>query len=101
MNLFSDIRALVIDYLHAMVAAGAYNKCEKIVDHGYDTIEKIMALKVEDLIQIESFAQKSATEFISSFKTKESIVKALLAKALALKILNKRFIARLQEKSFV
>lgn len=91
----------LITFLSALgISGGAYNKCEKIVDHGYDTIEKIMALKVEDLIQIESFAQKSATEFISSFKTKESIVKALLAKGFSFKDTQQKVQSKIAGKKF-
>lgn len=59
------------------IQGGAYNKCEKVVNAGFDNIEKILKLSLEDLIQVESFAEKSATEFINSLKTKHGTIKKL------------------------
>jgi len=59
------------------LTGGAYNKCEKIVDAGYDTIEKLLALTTEELVQVESFAEKSAVALISSLKSKEKLIKKL------------------------
>jgi DNA ligase (NAD+) len=59
------------------INGGALNKCEKIVAAGYDTIEKVLALTVEKLSNIDGFAERSATEFLSSLKEKESWVREL------------------------
>ncbi len=60
------------------ISGGAYNKCEKIVRAGYDSINKIISLKLEDLMNVESFAEKSAREFLSSLKEKHSLIRELI-----------------------
>lgn len=59
------------------INGGAYNKCEKVVQSGYDTIEKIMKLTVEELSTVEGFAEKSATEFLRSIHEKRKLIKEL------------------------
>jgi DNA ligase (NAD+) len=59
------------------INGGAINKCEKIVNAGFDTIDKIFDLTVEQLCDIEGFALKSATDFITSLKEKEHWVRDL------------------------
>lgn len=59
------------------ISGGAFNKCEKIVLNGHDTIDKILELTPAKLELIESFAEKSANEFIRSLKTKKKIIKKL------------------------
>ena len=71
----------VITFLSSLgITGGAFNKCEKVVNYGHDTVEKVMALTVEELSQIESFAEKSATEFVTSLQSKKNIVNKLLSK---------------------
>jgi DNA ligase (NAD+) len=53
-------------------------KIQKIIDAGHDSVEKILALKEEDLIKVESFAEKSAHEFISSVQEKRSLIQRLI-----------------------
>ncbi len=68
-----------ITFLSALgLSGGAYNKCEKVVHNGFDTIDKIRAASIEDLSMIESFAEKSATEFLTSFKEKQDLVDELI-----------------------
>ena len=62
------------------ITGGAYNKCEKVVDGGFDTIEKVMSLKIEDLMQLDSFAEKSSFEFVESIKKKKKLINELLKK---------------------
>lgn len=59
------------------ISGGAINKCEKVVSAGFDTIEKIYNLSVEQLIDVDGFAERSASEFISSLKEKETWVREL------------------------
>lgn len=60
------------------ISGGALNKCQKIVDNGFDTVEKIKNLTVENLISIESFAEKSANDFFHSLQSKMPLVEKLL-----------------------
>lgn len=60
------------------ISGGAYNKCEKVVFAGYDSVEKILTLTTSDLMKIEGFAEKSATEFYESLKEKNKLIKDLI-----------------------
>ena len=60
------------------ISGGAYNKCEKIVLNGFNTIEKIRNLTVEELVNIEGFAEKSATEFMTSLSSKKKLIDELI-----------------------
>jgi len=60
------------------IAGGAYNKCEKIVSAGINTIEKMNALSVEKLMEIDSFAEKSAVDFLQSLKEKNDLIGELV-----------------------
>ena len=67
------------------ISGGAYNKCEKIVHNGFDTIEKIKHLTPEKLMEIESFAEKSAGEFVRSLETKKTLIDELLHRGIKIK----------------
>ena len=69
----------LITFLSALgISGGAYNKCEKVVDAGVNTIEKIKELTVEQLINIDSFAEKSAADFLLSLKSKRKLIDKLI-----------------------
>jgi DNA ligase (NAD+) len=59
------------------IQGGAYNKCEKVVFSGHNTIEKILNLKLEDLLSIDGFAEKSSVEFLNSIEEKKELIKNL------------------------
>jgi DNA ligase (NAD+) len=59
------------------IAGGAYNKCEKIVQGGFNTLEKIKLLNIESLVNVESFAEKSARDFVESLNEKMEIIEEL------------------------
>lgn len=69
----------LITFLSALgVSGGAYNKCEKVVHAGFNTMDKIKILNLEALISIESFAEKSAKDFLSSLQDKRKLIDELL-----------------------
>ncbi len=69
----------LVQFINAIGIEGiSATKCEKIISNGYNTLEKMMDLTVEKLIQIESFAEKSSTDFVSAMKKKKSLIQALL-----------------------
>lgn len=69
----------LITFLSALgISGGAYNKCEKVVRAGFDSIKKIEQLSIEQLMGVESFAEKSATEFISSIRDKKEMIHELI-----------------------
>lgn len=69
----------LITFLSSLgITGGAYNKCEKVVRAGFDSITKIKKLSIEQLMGVESFAEKSATEFLSSLKEKFTLIDELV-----------------------
>jgi DNA ligase (NAD+) len=69
----------IVTFLSALgIQGGAYNKCERIVDHGFNTIEKILSLTQEQLHDVEGFAEKSSSEFVKSLETKKKLINDLL-----------------------
>ncbi len=69
----------LITFLSALgITGGAFNKCEKVVRAGFDNIKKIQNLSVEQLMGVESFAEKSATEFMNSLREKKDMIEELI-----------------------
>lgn len=69
----------LITFLAALgISGGAFNKCEKIVRAGFDSIAKIKKLSLEQLMNVESFADKSATDFLSSLREKFDMIDELV-----------------------
>jgi DNA ligase (NAD+) len=72
-------RVDLITFLSALgVSGGAYNKCEKVVRAGFDNVDKIKKLNYESLLGVESFAEKSAADFLSSLKEKIKLIDELV-----------------------
>ena len=69
----------LITFLSALgIAGGAYNKCEKVVQAGFNSLDKITALKMETLMTVDSFAEKSAKDFLESLKEKKILIEDLV-----------------------
>ncbi len=70
----------IVKFLVALgVAGGATNKCEKIVRAGIDSVEKIKKLTATQLLSVESFAEKSANDFVESLKERLPLIDELMA----------------------
>tara|TARA_R110002072_G_scaffold288917_1_gene455419 strand:- start:91681 stop:93579 length:1899 start_codon:yes stop_codon:yes gene_type:complete len=68
----------ITTFLSALgISGGAYNKCEKVVNSGIDTIEKVQSLTKDQLLSIEGFAEKSAIEYLKSLKDKKELIEEL------------------------
>lgn len=68
----------IITFLSALgINGGAYNKCEKVVFAGFDSLEKVRNLSIEKLQEIDSFAERSATEFYKSIHNKFDLINEL------------------------
>lgn len=61
------------------ISGGAFNKCEKIIRAGFDSIEKIVNLNEADLMSVDSFAEKSSKDFINSLEEKKDMIRELIA----------------------
>ena len=53
-------------------------KSERIISQGYNTLEKILALTSEKMMNIEGFAEKSSETFLKSIHKKEPLIRELL-----------------------
>ena len=68
----------LVTFLSAIGVEGvSTTKAEKIVAHGHNTMEKILALDVETLVRVDGFAEKSATDIVKSVQSKKKLIKAL------------------------
>lgn len=78
-NIQKSMDVDLIVFLSALgISGGAYNKCEKVVDAGFNTIEKLRGITPEKLQNVESFAEKSSHEFVISLKSKFPTIDKLL-----------------------
>ena len=69
----------LVTFLAALgISGGAYSKCEKVVEAGFNTLDKLKKVTEEDICQVESFAEKSSKEFVSSLSSKWSLVDELV-----------------------
>lgn len=76
----------LITFLSALgISGGAFNKCEKVVLAGHNSIEKIKKLTPEKLIEIDSFAEKSAKDFFDSISSKFKLIDDLIAAGIKIK----------------
>lgn len=65
----------LVKFLSALgISGGAINKCERVVNFGFNSIDKILGLTVEQLVMIDGFAEKSATDFIQSLQCKKELI---------------------------
>lgn len=53
-------------------------KSEKIIAQGYNTLDKVLALNLEQMLKIEGFAEKSSQTFLDSIHKKAPLIKELL-----------------------
>lgn len=53
-------------------------KSEKIISQGYNTLEKVMGLTLEQMLKIEGFAEKSSESFLNSIIKKRTLVNELI-----------------------
>lgn len=54
-------------------------KSEKIISQGYNSLDKIMGLTIEEMLKIEGFAEKSSDSFLKSISKKRKLINELLS----------------------
>jgi DNA ligase (NAD+) len=70
----------LVTFLSALGIEGVSSvKLEKIINNGFDDLNKILTLTKEKLISIEGFAEKSANDFYNSIHEKEQLIKDLIS----------------------
>lgn len=60
-------------------------KSEKIIAQGYNTLDKILGLTLEKMLQIEGFAEKSSTAILNSLESKKTLIEELLGLGIEVK----------------
>ena len=81
----------IITFLSSLGISGSgYNKSEKIIEAGFDTIEKLKSMTVEQLNKVNSFAEKSANLFVNSLQKKVPLIDSLLAAGFKFDTKNKK-----------
>lgn len=60
-------------------------KSEKIIAQGYNTLDKILSLTLEKMLEIEGFAEKSSLSILESLKKKTPLIEELLAVGVVVK----------------
>ena len=69
----------LVTFISALgISGGAYHKCEKVVNAGFDSIAKLKDMSIEQLSEVESFAEISSREFVESLTIKWKLVDELL-----------------------
>jgi DNA ligase (NAD+) len=59
------------------LTGGAYNKCERVVNAGFNSLEKIKNATPEKLQEIDGFAEKSSQDFCASIIEKRKLIEEL------------------------
>jgi len=70
-------------------------KIQKIIDAGFDTVDKILEMKIEEIQDIAGFAEKSSQAIIDGLKDNKALIKKLLKAGI---IIEKNANARVSEK---
>lgn len=90
-NIQKSKKVDLVTFLSSLgISGGAQNKCEKIVHAGFNTIEKIKSLTLENLIDIESFAEKSAKDFLESLESKHQLIDELIEAGIEIEVNEKK-----------
>ncbi len=61
----------------------AENSAQKIIDSGFNTIDKFRKLKIDDIIEIDGFAEKSAEKIVESLRIKSEVIDQILNKGIS------------------
>jgi DNA ligase (NAD+) len=76
----------LVQFISAIGVEGVSTaKSEKIISQGYNTLEKIQNLKLEQMLAIDGFAEKSSTDILLSLKKKEKLIEKLVKVGLHVK----------------
>ncbi len=85
-NITKTKNQTLVQFISAIGVEGVSTaKSEKIISQGYNTIEKILTLTPEKMMEIEGFAEKSSTEIVASLRRKEPLIRELLKVGVKLK----------------
>ncbi len=70
----------LVQFISAIGVEGvSMAKTEKIIAQGYNSLEKILNLTLDKMLNIEGFAEKSSHAFLTSIQKKEPLIRKLLS----------------------
>jgi len=99
-NIKGSLNTSLVKFITALgLSGGGENKCQKIVDAGFRDIDSFINIKKEELVEIEGFAQKSATNLLISLNENKDLIKEIRKVGFKFKKEEKRGDV-LQERSF-
>lgn len=79
LNINNSRKLNLVTFLSALGLEGiSTTKAEKIVSNGYNSIDKILSLTVDQLQGIEGFAEKSSQDIIRSLEEKKNEIQEIL-----------------------
>tara|TARA_R110000868_G_scaffold100129_11_gene275497 strand:- start:3165 stop:5045 length:1881 start_codon:yes stop_codon:yes gene_type:complete len=89
-KIYSEIQkskeTTLVKFLSALgLQGGAFNKCEKIVHAGFDSLDKIKKITQNQLEEIDGFAEKSAQDLHQSLQEKIPLIEKLQNKGFEFK----------------
>jgi DNA ligase (NAD+) len=79
---------------------GGKNTVEKIVKAGFNSLDKIQKMTIEQLQGIDGFAEKSSHDFVTTLKSKERLINELLKVGFIVKEMNVESKANTSNYSF-
>lgn len=69
----------VVKFLASLnFVGGARKSTEELISQGYDSFEKLFNLKIDDLLEIDGFADKKANDYLESLQQNKLIIEELL-----------------------
>lgn len=78
-NIQKSKKQKLSQFINAIGVEGvSLTKSEKIISQGYNTIEKILSLNMDQMVSIDGFAEKSSEAFLNSMKKKKPLIEELL-----------------------
>lgn len=78
-NINKSKKVSIIKFFDSLSFVGGSKKnTERCIEEGYDSIEKLLGLKEEDVLKIDGFAEIKARKYISSLQKNRELIQELL-----------------------
>jgi len=69
----------LVQFISAIGVEGVSSaKSEKIINNGYNTLDKIQEITLDKMLSIEGFAEKSSMDFMNSLREKKELIEKLI-----------------------
>lgn len=79
LNINNSKNVDIVKFLSSLnFVGGARKSTEELISQGYDSFEKLFNLKIDDLLEIDGFADKKANDYLESLNQNKIIIDELL-----------------------